>query len=89
MMSFVISRLMGIAATMPARRMVLTSMIVLRSYRSTKTPAMRPKTSVGAAETMSMIPTLRIEPVRWKTMMPAASEVSESPMVEISCPVHR
>ncbi len=89
MMLSVACRLMGMAATSPARRMVLTTMIVLRFQRSTKTPAMRPKRSVGAAETMSMIPTLRIDPVRWKTMMPAASEVSASPMVETSCPVHR
>ena len=64
-------------------------MIVLRSYRSTNTPAIRPKTRVGAAETISMMPTFSTESVSRKTMMPAASEVSASPMVETSWPVHR
>ena len=74
----------GIAATSAAWTTTVTIMIVLRSYRSTNTPAMRPKIRVGAAETISMMPTFSTESVSRKTMMPAASEVSASPMVETS-----
>ncbi|MBI4787207.1 MAG: hypothetical protein HY782_09195 [Chloroflexi bacterium] len=63
-------------------------MMRLRSIRSTNTPAIRPRTRLGAAVAINIKPTLAAEFVSRYTRIEAASDVSELPTVEISCPLH-
>ena len=67
----------GIDATSAARSRSDAIMILLRSKRSTKTPATRPKTRLGTADAMRISPTARAESVSRKTTMAAARSVSD------------
>ena len=60
----------------------------MRFHRSTKTPAIRPTSRLGAAVAISISPTKATEPVTRYTRIPAASEVSALPAVETSWAVH-
>ena len=63
-------------------------MILLRSYRSTITPANNPNTRPGAAVAISIKPTLAADPVSLNIKMEADRDVRELPMVSTNWPSH-
>src|SRR6266571_9148778 len=74
--------------TTRARDRSAVTMITLRFQRSTKTPAIRPTSRLGAAVAISINPTERAEPVMRKMRMPADSDVRALPAVETSWALH-
>jgi hypothetical protein len=50
---------------------------------------MSPTSKLGAAVAMSIKPTLKAESVTRNIKIDAAKDVSEYPMVETNCPVHK